>query len=195
MRQYIDIVENDLFEDADTGPAEPFEHTPGAFGEQYVNSQVALVGGIRTRFIPPKGFDRLFYTIISMEEYNRTQNADEATFGTCDLYKNMAGELCGLIDIKLDKNKRKAGIGGMVIRGLLATYGKDFTVMDIRRPAIGFWRKMGCEFYWPNRQPANPNDVKPGKCLMGVIRQGSNTPLEELPGFFKPLSSGADTDK
>lgn len=186
MREYIDIVENDLFEDADAAPTTAFHHTPGAFGEQYVNDAVALVGGFRTGKIPPPGYNRLFYTIISMEEYKETGDADASTYGTCELYKNAQGELCGLIDIKLDKSKRKAGIGGAVIKSLLATYGKDFAVMDIRKPAVGFWKKMGCEFYWANHTPVErPQDVKKGQCLMGVIRQGSNTPLEDLPGFFK----------
>lgn len=187
MREYIDLVNDDLLEeDAGSGASIALTHQGNGMMEQWQNEEVCLAGGWRTGG-SPADYMRVGYSIIDVQEYLKTQDAAASDFGLVECYKNSRNQLAALINIKLDKTKRKAGIGGKVVRALVATYPDHFTIIDIRRPAVGFWKKMGAEFYTPNAKPVTaPGSFRGHDILVGVIRKaGSQTELSDLPAFYK----------
>lgn len=176
MRELINLVESAMHFQED-----------GIGTTTWHNEQVIITGGMRTGFGGPPGFARLKYIVLDTPIYMLANDFDAAKQGTVDLFIGVGHDIGGLIDITLMPKKRRAGIGAAVIRGLAETAGHDISIVDIQKKAVGFWKKMGCEFYNVRGEPANPAQFVFGNMpLMGVIRQGTRKEIMDLPGFRKP---------
>ena len=159
--------------------------------EVWYGDKIALAGGMRSGGSPP-GLVRCAYTVIDTAAMQQGVPQEQADVGVVELYKDTNNEIRGLINIKLNKQNRRAGIGSEVIRSLLDTCPTAFTVWDIRKTAIGFWAKMGCQFVSTTGQPI-PNPRKyVGSVLVGIIpKAGMPIDIATLPGFAhrqRPIS-------
>lgn len=188
MRELIDIVDQNwlLEEDASTGPASPLKNVDRGMFDSWENDDICLFGGWRVGS-SPAGYLRVGYVILDVPIFNQTGDQQAAEMGNVHVYRDNENRLAALINIELDKTKRKEGVGGRVVRALAATHDDHLVIIDIRPKAVGFWKKMGCEFYYSNGTPVTtPTKPKTGTTLLGIIRKpGSNTPLNQLPAFSK----------
>jgi hypothetical protein len=124
----------------------PLRREPMAMGMEAMHGEgFALVGGFRSGNSPP-GMTRCRYMIIDMDIYIETKDSDAAKVGTTDLFIGPNNAILGMVGIKLNPKNRKAGIGSAIVKSLVATAPGDFAVYDIKKSAVGFWRKMGAEF-------------------------------------------------
>lgn len=153
----------------------------------WYNDDVIITGGARSHLMPPPGYGRLLYVLLDRKIYDETQDFGESKQGDIELFVGPDNDLAGLINIKLAPKKRRAGIGRMAVQALVDTAKHDFAIVDIRKPALGFWKKMGCEFY--TDRGIQVTDFKTynwnGSTLNGVIRTGQRLELNQMPGFKK----------
>lgn len=193
MRQFIEAIE------ATSGEKLVEDHqgvvlrreTFGMGLETLYGETFALTGGWRTGSAPA-GLMRCGYAIIDMEAMRRGANQQQATLGRIEVYKDADG-IVGLINIALDKNNRKAGVGSAVVNSLAATAPDHFVIWDIQQKALGFWKKMGCQFFTDMaRYVEQPKGFK--GLLVGVIKKvGSETPVADLKGFRKPYKKAEES--
>lgn len=199
MRHYIDIVEATLYNNSDTmhtildeSMIEEAMQTgilhrkPEAMGlETMYGDGFALSGGIRVGS-SPAGMMRLGYTIIDIEAY-KASGGDYKSSDVGFVHLMIAdgtSDILGMINIKILPKKRKGGIGVAVVQSLVQTAPGDFVLWDIQRVAVGFWQKMGAEFYMTSGTPVEKPKAYKSNTLMGVIRKpGSTVPVNDLPGF------------
>ncbi len=206
MRQWIKLVENVLIDET-KGVGVLRREAQGMGLEVMYGEGFALVGGFRSGGASP-GMVRVQYSIIDLDIMQELVSAlvadgmekseaqrrsqEKSNVGTVDIYKDADNAIRAIIDIKLNAKNRKAGLGRAVIQSLVASAPQDVVIFDIRKPAVGFWKKMGAEFY--KRGGAPVTDLKthlvstpkrssmsaPHAYLQGVIRKpGSTTPFEE----------------
>lgn len=158
--------------------------------EVWYGEKIALAGGMRSGSSPP-GLLRCAYTIIDTQAMEQGVPQDKADVGLVEIFKDDNNEIRGLINIKLNKNNRRSGIGSEAVRSLIDSCPSDFTVWDIRKTAIGFWKKMGCEFYNSAGKPI-PDPRKFTGVIVGLIRKpGSTGTIMDLPGFSHRRASGS----
>lgn len=165
---------------------EALKYEGNAFAEIYQNNEIALSGGFRCGS-SPAGYVRAAYSIIDVPTYHE-KGAEAADVGLVKVFKSTKG-IEGLVDIKIDKSSRRGGIGIAVIRGLIDTWEDHFVISDIKKPALGFWKKCGAVFYTRLGKEMTMAEARvyKGDSVMGVIfKQGSTTPVTDLVCFLKP---------
>ncbi len=83
----------------------------------------------------------------------------------------------GLIDLKLPVALRRQGHGTRIVSLLAEAAGDRLVVHDIKRSAVGFWRKVGIEFTAPVAQ-----GTARGKTIEGIVHGPAPEP-DQAPGF------------
>ena len=149
---------------------------------------IALSGGWRSGN-SSAGFTRCAYEIIDIPTFQETQDQKAASLGLVELFIGTKGQIDGLVNIKLNPKNRKAGTGSRILSALVETCPHDLVICDIQPAALGFWKKMGCDFYNVNGRPvdvSNKSKLK-GLTVYGVIKKpGSNGDISKLPFFKHP---------
>lgn len=177
MRDLINLVETMLDEEKAAGA---LRREPYGMGLEILHGQgFALAGGMRSGS-SPGGMLRARYVIIDTDMMQQGVSQEDATVGFVDVYKDANDDIRALINIELNKKNRRAGMGSVVVKSLLATAPGDLMLFDIRPKAYGFWKKMGVEFYGNGAVPITSLSKHRG-FVQGVIRKpGSTTPFREL---------------
>ena len=147
---------------------------------------IALSGGWRSGN-SSAGFMRCAYEIIDIPTFQETNDQKASSLGLVELFKGEGNQINGLVNIKLNPQNRKAGSGRRIISALVETCPHDLVICDIQPAALGFWKKVGCEFFNVRGQPldvSNKTKLK-GLTVYGVIKKpGSTGDISKLP-FFK----------
>lgn len=165
---------------------EAFKHTEHGMGmESWTNSEIGLAGGMRSGS-SPAGYVRLLYLIIDMKKFEETGDQTAAECGKVEVFRSAEG-IEGLVNIEVKKHERRGGIGVATIRGLVDTWHDHFSISDIKKVAITFWKKAGCRFYTTGGKELTITEARAHKStLMGVIhKEGSKTEVTDLVGFSK----------
>lgn len=146
---------------------------------------IALSGGWRSGS-SSAGFTRCAFEVIDIAMFQETGDQKAASLGLVELFMGAGGKIDGLVNIKLNPKNRKEGTGRKIIAAVLETCEHDLVICDIQTPAIGFWKKVGTEFFNRNGIPVDVKDKTKLKSttLMGVIRKpGSTGEIAGLPFF------------
>lgn len=146
---------------------------------------IALSGGWRSGN-SSAGFTRCAFEVIDIPLFQETGDQKSSSLGLVELFMGNGGKIDGLVNIKLNPKNRKAGTGRKIVAAVLETCEHDLVICDIQTPAIGFWKKVGTEFYNRNGIPVDVKDKTKLKTMtvMGVIRKpGSSGDLTGLPFF------------
>lgn len=147
---------------------------------------IALSGGWRSGN-SSAGFTRCAYEVIDLALFQETGDQKASSLGLVELFIGKGGQIDGLVNMKLNPKNRKAGTGSKIISALIETCPHDLVICDIQTPAIGFWKKVGTEFFNRNGIPVDTKDKTKLKSLtlMGVIRKpgSSTTGVAGLPFF------------
>lgn len=118
------------------------------------NDSISLVGGMRSfQGVNAAGTTRLKYIIQDNLIYNEMKSAGfsdsdsdrKCSIGFIEL--NIANgskfDVCGLINIEINKDERKKGYAKTVINSILATIEKDLPIHDIKKHYASVWKKLG----------------------------------------------------
>lgn len=147
---------------------------------------IALSGGWRSGN-SSAGFTRCAYEVIDIALFKETGDQKSSSLGLVELFIGKGGQIDGLVNIKLNPKNRKAGTGSKIVSALLETCPHDLVICDIQTPALGFWKKVGAEFFNRNGIPLDVKDKTKLKSVVvyGVVRKpGSTTQgVEGLPFF------------
>lgn len=177
MRHFIDLSES------------PMRREEAGWGMEVLYADeagIALSGGWRSGNSAP-GFLRCAYEIIDIATFQETGDQKASSLGLVELFKSAGDQIDGLVNIKLNPKNRKAGTGRRIIAALVETCPHDLVICDIQSPALGFWKKVGCEFYNVKGQPLDVSNKSKlaGLTVYGVLRKpGSDGDISKLP-FFK----------
>lgn len=148
---------------------------------------IALSGGWRSGS-SSAGFTRCAYEVIDLAMFNETGDQKASSLGLVELFVSAGGQIDGLVNIKLNPKNRKEGTGRKIVSALVETCPHDLVICDIQTPALGFWKKVGAEFYNRNGGPVDIKDKAKLKSMtiLGVIRKpGSPGGIDGLPFFTK----------
>jgi GNAT superfamily N-acetyltransferase len=123
---------------------------------QYTGKEYALAGGWRSGN-SSAGLTRVKYLIIDMAEYEK--DPDGAEVGAVDLFvEDGSGKIKGLVNIKLNPNNRKAGIGSKIVKDIVDTAGGELKIFDVKPGAVRFWEKQG--IVWDNSKIKKYGTIK-----------------------------------
>jgi GNAT superfamily N-acetyltransferase len=113
---------------------------------QFANESIVLAGGMRSDKQGTRRTSRLRYDIYDRLLIAAGTPAVEAKVGKLEINVRPGGDVEGIVDIKIAPAIRRGGIGRRVIEALAASSADGLRVYDIKKAAVGFWRKVGCEF-------------------------------------------------
>lgn len=129
-------------------------HDMGMGMIQAVNDDIALIGGMRSGN-SSADVTRLRYVIYDMTMYAEMSKANKSEqdidkacqVGNVDLFvtDGTQFDVKGLVNIEIDKDKRKNGYASKVIKSILNTTENELNIHDIKKQYVSTWRKLGVE--------------------------------------------------
>ena len=156
--------------------ARHFKDAMGLFG--WRSDDLVVHGGMRDRGLHKPDAVRSTFVAYDMHRV-AAEGWDKAKLA--DLVMSIKpGEpptINGLIDLKLPPALRRQGHGTRIVSLLVEASGDRLVVHDIKRSAVGFWRKAGIAF----AAARGPSAAK-GATIEGVIDRRVPEP-EDAPGF------------
>jgi hypothetical protein len=189
--------------DKEKPAAAPLERVDLGWGlEQLANDDIALMGGMRSGSSMANEM-RLRYTIHDLAKLRAEgagrEDLPKYQMGYVDLFvEDGTGKVNGLVNIEMDRGKKKQGMGRRVIEALLASdfVGDKLYIHDIEPKAKGFWKKMGA--YPVDRTEGRGYDVsainKPAPRTTDQFIAENATARNALDAFTQQAIQDAEND-
>lgn len=114
---------------------------------QFENDDILIYGGFRVKGPSSSDFIRLAFHALDRTTLDTAgQEASKLAYLELTLDRADPPRVLELVRIDVPKAKQRQGHGERVVAAVAgATQGGELKIIDIKKSAIGFWKKMGVE--------------------------------------------------